>query len=87
MRGQSIGPNARHNAYLDQLKAALGDSGNDLPAEELLAVTSQFLGMLVALQDQRRFSADDVMEIVARNIEIGNANQISTALGQTRGQS
>lgn len=83
MRESIKQPDARHTAYLDQLKAALGDSGKDLQAEDLLAVTSQFVGMLVAQQDQRRFSPAMAMEIVARNIEIGNATAIE-ASGLTR---
>jgi hypothetical protein len=83
MRERSKQPDARHTAYLDQLKAALGDSGKDLPAEELLAVTSQFVGMLIAQQDQRRFTPDMVMAIVGRNIEIGNASAIESS-GLTR---
>jgi hypothetical protein len=86
MRHSSKEPDARHTAFLDQMKAALGDSGKDLPAEELLAVASQFVGMLVAQQDQRRYTPAMAMEIVARNIEIGNATAISTTFGQTRGQ-
>lgn len=87
MRERSKQPDARHTAYLDQLKAALGDSGKDLPAEELLAVTSQFVGMLIAQQDQRRFTPDMVMAIVGRNIEIGNASAIeASGLGDPRGQ-
>src|SRR3546814_20280488 len=43
-----------------------------LSAAELLAVASQLVGNLIALQDQTRHSADVVMELVARNIELGN---------------
>lgn len=86
MRETSKQPDARHTAYLDELKAALGNSGKDIPAEELLAVTSQFVGMLVAQQDQRRFSPAMVMEIVGRNIEIGNATAIeASGLNAPRG--
>lgn len=87
MRETSKQPDARHTAYLEELKAALGNSGKDLPAEELLAVTSQFVGMLVAQQDQRRFTPDMVMAIVGRNIEIGNATAIEGAgLNAPRGR-
>lgn len=87
MRHTSKEPDPRHRAFLDQLKAALGDTGKDLPGEELLAVASQFVGMLVALQDQRRFTPDMAMEIVARNIEIGNATAIATSgLATPRGR-
>ncbi len=87
MRERSKQPDARHTAYLEELKAALGNSGKDLPAEDLLAVTSQFVGMLIAQQNQRRFTPDMVMAIVGRNIEIGNASAIEGAgLNDPRGR-
>lgn len=82
---KSHAPDARHEAFLAELKAALGNSGKDLPAEELLAVASQFVGMLVAMQDQRRFTPDMCMEVVARNLETGNMAAIEAMLGTTDG--
>lgn len=43
-----------------------------LSAVELLAVASNMVGKLVALQDQRTMSPDRAMEIVAENLEHGN---------------
>lgn len=85
MRQTTKQPDARHTAFLDQLKAALGDSGKDLPAEDLLAVASQFVGMLIAVQDQRRFTPSMAMDIIANNIEIGNASAIKVNLGSPKG--
>lgn len=77
MGHRSIEPDARHTAYLDELKAALGNSGKDINAAELLAVTAQFVGMLIAQQDQRRMTPGMAMDIVANNIEIGNATALA----------
>lgn len=50
-----------------------------LTAPEVLALSAQLVGMLIALQDQRRFTHDIVMSMIANNIEIGNAAAIETA--------
>lgn len=78
-------PNAECEAFLAELKAAVGNCGKDLDASVVLAVASQFVGMLAALQDQRRWSPDTVMAIIARNIEIGNATAIDVNLGSPEG--
>lgn len=82
----TLEPTPEHEAFLEELKAALGNSGKDLPAEHLLAIAAQFVGMLVALQDQRRYTASAVLDIVARNIEVGNASAIETNLMHPQGR-
>lgn len=47
-----------------------------MPAEELLAVASNFLGKLCALQDQSRYTSAQIMEIVIKNLEIGNQQML-----------
>lgn len=68
-----IEPNERHQAFLFDLKAALYRRQASLPFDEMLAVASQFVGMLIALQDQRRISPEAAMAIVEAGIEAGNA--------------
>ena len=46
---------------------------SSLTAEQMLAITSQLVGMLVAMQDQRKYSTAALLEMVGENIEIGNA--------------
>lgn len=75
---------SRHQAFVNALLNALRDEFGDLPAEEMLAVASQIVGRMVALQDQRRFTPAAVMQIVAINIEAGNQdiiNQLASAPG------
>ena len=52
----------------------------DIPAIEQLAVISTFVGQLIALQDQTKYSPGRVMEMVAANVELGNAAAL-TAVG------
>ncbi|MBI1359834.1 MAG: hypothetical protein GC155_06060 [Alphaproteobacteria bacterium] len=63
-------PNQRHIDCMARLKAALDPA---LDAQEMLALVSQLVGNLIALQDQRKMTPDMAMQLVARNIEIGNA--------------
>lgn len=85
MKGRSIQPDARHEAFLAELKAALGNSGKDIDAAELLAISSQFVGMLLAMQDQRTMTIDRAMATIERNIEIGNRTAIEANLGRPEG--
>lgn len=55
--------------FLDALKAQMPPN---MPAQRILAITCQFVGQLIALQDQRRITPDMAMQIVQENIEIGN---------------
>ena len=66
----------RHVAFFSALLNALQEEFGDLPAEEMLAVASQIVGRMVALQDQRRFTPAAVMQIVSLNIEAGNRDII-----------
>lgn len=74
-----------HEAYLSELKACLGSSGKDIPVDELLAVTAQFVGMLIAHQDRRTMTPGDAMEIVIRGIETGNMTAINSPFGAAQG--
>ncbi len=49
---------------------------------ELLAVSSQLVGNLIALQDETRISPDLAMEIVLQNIEEGNRAAIADLRAQ-----
>lgn len=85
MRVRSQEPTARHRAFRDKLIEALREF-DDVPADQMLAIASHMVGQLVALQDQRKVTPGTAMEIVARNIELGNAEAIGTSLAQTLGR-
>jgi hypothetical protein len=80
-----INPSPAHIAYMDDLKAALAKHQH-LSPQEMLAIASQFVGNLTAMQDQRRYSAGQIMEMVGKNIEIGNAEAIQSLLGNPEGR-
>lgn len=63
----------RQKACMAKLKAALDPL---LDGQEMLALVSQLVGNLIAVQDQRKLTPDMAMTLVAKNIEIGNLEAI-----------
>ena len=74
-----------HEVAYQDLCALVNKHADKLSAIELLAVASNMLGKLVAMQDQRTVSPDIAMEVVAHNIELGN-QQVLAQLSQSRGR-
>lgn len=70
-------------AYAD-LCALVNKHADKLSAMELLAIASNMLGKLIAMQDQRKISPDMAMEVVAQNIELGN-QQIMALIANSKG--
>lgn len=70
-------PTVAYIALMTDLKEAIGKHPN-LTAMDFLAITSQLVGNLVALQDQTKVTAEEAMEMVALNIETGNAMAIAS---------
>lgn len=77
---KSIEPSARHLEFRDGAIALLRQF-EDLPAVELLALASHMVGQLVALQDQTKYTAAQLMDLVGENIEAGNAEAIASSFG------
>ena len=78
-------PTEQQLAFRKALEAAIRDHGATLDATELLAITSHFVGQLVALQDQRRYTADMVMDMVFANLQQGNGEVVAGLLDKTGG--
>jgi hypothetical protein len=57
-----------------------------LSSEELLAVASNMLGKIIALQDQRTMTKDRAMQIVCANLEMGNQHIIGDLVGKSGGE-
>lgn len=70
-------------AYLDLCELVAKHSA-EMTAMELLAVAANMVGKLVAMQDQRRVTPTEAMEVVAQNIEQGN-KQVLEHVEKTRG--
>jgi hypothetical protein len=81
---KNIKSEPEHEVAYQDLCALVNKHADKLSAIELLAVAANMLGKLIAMQDQRIISAEQAMEVVARNIESGN-QQIVAQLSQTKG--
>jgi hypothetical protein len=73
-----------HEIAYQDLVALVNKHAGKLSALELLAIASNMVGKLVAMQDQRSVTPAMAMETVAQNIESGN-QQVLAQLAQTRG--
>lgn len=70
--------NETHEAAYQDMIAALAKHG--LSGMEMLAVASNLVGKLVAMQDQRKITPAQALEIVAKNVEEGNKRAIAGLL-------
>ncbi len=77
MKLKSVAPIDRHKQIRDRILETIRKDMGDMKAEEILAIVSYTVGQLVALLDQRKFTSDMAMQIVAANIEAGNAYVIA----------
>lgn len=66
-------PSRREEQCLNKLREVLAEYEEEFGMQVIMAITSQLVGNLVVLQDQRFMTSAEAMEIVGRNIEIGNA--------------
>lgn len=77
-----VDPADRHRRMKDAVVAAMSKEVGDMPSDEMLAVLCQIVGQMIALQDQRKYTAASVMDLVSRNIEIGNQMILEAALNE-----
>lgn len=75
----------KHEIAYQDICALLNKHAGSLDALEMLAIASNMLGKLVAMQDQRKITPAMAMEIVAQNIESGN-KQVLYQLAQSKGR-
>lgn len=65
-----------HEVLYQELVAILRRHGDEMSAEEMLAVAANMLGKLLAYQDQRTMTRERGLEIIIKNIEYGNQQAI-----------
>lgn len=73
-----------HEVAYQDLMALLNKHADHVTPLELLAIASNAVGKIIALQDQTAVTADQAMQIVARNIEVGN-QQVLDRMMQSAG--
>ncbi len=65
-----------HEAFFQDLIALMNKHAGKLDSSEMLAISANVVGKIIAMQDQRTMTQDKAMEIVAKNIEMGNRQVI-----------
>lgn len=70
----------KHELAYQEICQLIGRHGDDVTAIEMLAIAANVVGKLAALQDQRRYTPERVMDIIARNIEYGNEMAVAEIL-------
>ncbi len=73
-----------HEIAYQELCNLVNKHADKLSALELLAIAANMIGKLIALQDQRLVSPAQAMQVVSRNIEVGNRQaleQVSKSAG------
>lgn len=72
----------RHTELYVKYTTALGAACagfDDIPAIEQLGMLANILGKMIALQDSTLYTSDQVMRMVAKNMEQGNAEACTAA--------
>lgn len=78
--------NPAYEAAYQDLIALVQRHADQMTALEILAIASNMVGKLIAMQDHRTVSADDAMEIVVANIETGNQQVAEHMMNETAGR-
>ena len=73
-----------HEIAFQDVVALVEKHAGKLTSLEMLAIASNMVGKIVALQDQRYVTAQKAMDVVAENIQNGN-KQVLDALINAKG--
>lgn len=73
---KAIAPTPDHVAFRDDCIELLRKHAGHLDAIDMLALACHLVGQLMAMQDQRKYTKDDLLKILMANIEKGNAEVI-----------
>jgi len=77
-------PRPEYEVFYQEMVELLRRHEATLTPPELLAIASNMVGKLMAMQDQRTMSRTRAIKIVQKNIEVGNA-QVIDALRRAKG--
>lgn len=78
-------PSEVHLKINEDFKAVIAKYQDKLDAEGMLAIASHLVGILIALQDQRKMTHEMAIQIVMANIEAGNAEAMNQVKNETAG--
>ncbi len=76
MSGRVIKAKPEHEATYQDMAALMRRHADAMSAEEVLAIGANMVGKLMAMQDQRTMTRERALEIVIKNIEVGNQQAV-----------
>lgn len=76
----NIQPNEFHVAMYAELIGVLRKYLSDVTAEEVLAVTSNLVGKVMAMQNSATMPPERAMAILLRNVRIGNQEMVDALI-------
>lgn len=79
MKTKSKAPTPDMEAFRNDLIAVMNKHAGHLDASEMMALAAYTTGQIMAMQDARKWTSELALEVVARNIEAGNAQAIAGA--------
>lgn len=82
---KSVKPSPEHVKLRASILDVMAREVPDMPPDQMVAVVAYFLGQMIAMQDQRRWTPAQMMELVAQNIEAGNRDAIAHTFSKTEG--
>lgn len=82
---KSTPPSAPVLAARTAVMRAIQQHSSSMDAIEILAVLAHAVGQCIAMQDQTRHTAEELVDLVRLNIEAGNREVVQRLLGTTGG--
>lgn len=77
MKTKTKAPTVQMEAFRNDLLAVLNKHAGALDASEMMALAAYTTGQIMAMQDARKWTPALAMEVVAKNLEAGNAQAIA----------
>lgn len=75
----------KHEGFRQELIDVFRRRQDTVPSDQMLAIASHFVGQLIALQDQRKVTPQEAMQIVTENLAEGNRSIVQQLLDKTGG--
>lgn len=72
MKDKLIIVNPEHEVVYSDLLNLVAKHADNVSSMELLAIAGNMVGKIIALQDQSKMDSKMAMDIVIKNIEVGN---------------
>jgi hypothetical protein len=64
----------------EALRATLSNEGENMDVKDIVICVAHFLGTIITHMDMRRWSSEQVMQLIADNIEAGNQQMLQAQL-------